>query len=243
MSDELKNEEKTEETQVDGGESPKWDKFQQQLDQERANTRKLSQDREQLSMKLGEMSATVETLKRAIADSKVQTQEVKDLDPNSADIPELTKHNNMLRQQLRETQESVRKLSGLATEFQNREQQRSMEDMRAKTIEKILKPLDEEFGAKYRSTAKKLADKLVDSGEEQQPADAYEASLLMRKCYKRVIDGEKVPTKEKKSPTTDSGSGGGVSIRASDSIGTGRLEDILAKAKKAGGLKALLGKT
>jgi chromosome segregation ATPase len=242
MSDELKNEEKTEETQVDGAE-PKWDKFQQQLDQERANTRKLSQDREQLSMKLGEMSAKVETLQRAISDSKTQAQEVKDLDPNSADIPELTKHNNWLRQQLRETQESVKKLAGLATEFQGREQQRALEDMRAKTIEKILKPLDEEFGAKYRTTAKKLADKLVDSGEEQQPADTYEASLLMRKCYKRVVDGEKVPTKEKKSPTTDSGSGGGVSIRNTDSIGTGRLDDILAKAKKAGGLKALLGKT
>jgi hypothetical protein len=118
-----------------------------------------------------------------------------------------------------------------------------MEDMRAKTIEKILKPLDEEFGSKYRTAAKKMADKLVDNGDEQQPADAYEASLLMRKCYRRVVDGEKVPTKEKKSPTTDSGSGGGVSIRTSDSIGTGRLEDILAKVKKSGGLKSLLGKT
>ena len=67
-------------------------------------------------------------------------------------------------------------------------------DYREATIERICKPLDDEFGAKHRAAAIKLGEKWIADGVVTQPKDAIDAAHLTRKCYMEVSKKTETPS-------------------------------------------------
>jgi hypothetical protein len=226
---ELEGEEKKQE-QVK--EDEKWDKTRQQVDQLQANLEKAVADRETVQTELKAQKQKVDELSAKMLE-KDSTLTLEDLDPYSADVPEVVKQNKKLYAELKGAKEQLASLTTLATEVQAKLAAEEEVKARAEAIESVLRPLDEEFGAKFRNEARKLADEKIAKGEPK-PKDKFEAYLLMMKCYKEVVGAEK---KEKK-PTVPADSGtGGLAFGSPDTKEGSRME-ILAEIRKKG-LKAL----
>lgn len=236
MSDEEKKQEETPEQKED----EKWSKEKQRADQAEASYRKLSVERDDVYSQLTERDDKITSLEKKMADlAESKDIPVEDLlDPDLVD-PKTIKTVSSMARQIKEQKKAIDKLTKLADDFQKQSKDRDAKTAREETIEKILKPLDEEFGAKFRNQARKLADKLVDEGKEKQPADVIDAMIYMRKCYKTVVKEAEEKEAKKKPVQTDSGS----ATVAFDGIApkSGSRREILADIKKKG--LTLFGKT
>ena len=225
----------TEETKED----EKWSQEKQRADQAEANYRKLAQEKDAVTASLSERDTKLESLEQKLADlAESQDVPVEDLlDPDLVDAKTIKTVSKMARQ-IRDQKKSIDKLTRLANDFQSKSEKREAKSEKEQTIEKILKPLDKEFGAKFRNSARKMADKLVDDGKETQPKDVIEAMTLMRQCYIKVQDDAKAK-EEKKTVQTDNGSSSFSMDASVPKAGT--RKEILAGMKKSG--LALFGKT
>lgn len=213
----------------------KWSKEKQRADQIEASFRKVSAERDEILSQLAARDDEIASLKSKMEEiAEAQDVSVEELlDPDLVDAKTIKAVSKMAKQ-IREQEASIKKLSKLADGFQLKEKQNTIQAEKEKTIEKILKPLDDEFGAKFRNPARKLADKLVDEGSEKQPQDVIEAMTYMRKCYIAVKDEaeKKEKEKEKKPVRTDSGSS---SVSYDDSLPkAGSRKEILAEIRKKG---------
>ena len=237
MSDtETKETEKQETTEQD----EKWSKEKQRADQAEANYRKLVAERDGIAAGVSERDGKIAALEQKIADlAEAKDVPVEDLlDPDLVDAKTIKTVSKMANQ-IREQQKKIEKLAKLADSFQEKAKKQDAKTQKEKIIEKLLKPLDEEFGAKYRNKAKKLADSLVDEGKEQQPGDIIEANTLMRKCYLQVKKEAEEKVEKKKPVQTDNGSS---SFTLDESIPKqGSRNEILAGMRKKG--LALFGKS
>lgn len=226
MSDEQKLkevEEKTGEKELEKVKA-EWDKDKQQAQQEHANYVKATEEKTAIAEELQAQLSKVAELEGQLA-TKTQTTDYPDLDPDLID-KNVIKSITQMKTDLKAEKEKVAALEGKAEKYEQTEQQKVVEENRQKMIEKIHKPLDDEFGAKHRNAARELADELVNASKEKEPQDAIEAMILMRKCYKQV--SEKKESKE--SVRTDDGKGG---ITASaDTRKAGTTEEVLADMKK-----------
>lgn len=208
-------EKQTQELEVDESEKKdesvtskeEWDKQRQRADQLEANLKKVLNDNTALSGTVRNYEDRIGQLEKVIQLNKQQMTDIKELDPLSADIPDLVNQNKILISELKNTKDKLSTLEKLASDFQKERQSQQESEKKSAIIEKILKPLDEQYGAKFRNEAKKMADDLVDSGKVKQPEDAIDAFLLLAKCYQDVKN--KVTSKEvkEKSVATDSGTG------------------------------------
>jgi len=235
MSDEKASEEKPE-VKVD----EKWSQEKQRADQAEANLRKASTEKDELVKSVSAGNEKMAKLEQKLADlAEAQDVPVEDLlDPDLVDAKTIKTVSKMAKQ-IREQATSIKDLKKLADGFQETSKRREAKSEKDKTIEKILIPLDKEFGAKFRNAARKRADALVDEGKEKQPKDVIEAMTLMRDCYKFVVSEAEKKKEEKKTTPADSGTG---SFQLDASIPkSGSRKEILASMKKQG--LNLFGKT
>jgi len=199
----------------------KWDEMRQQVDQAESVARKAREEAETLSAAYTEAQAEIEKLKTANAerqrDIDVKKSELDQMDPDLVD-KNVIKNLERMQQRLDKSEKRAEQLELKAKAYEEAETKRNEKVRKAETREKILKPLDTEFGAKFRNEALKMADDLVDSGKEKQPTDPIEAMILLRKCYQQVSD------KKKPSVATDSGASG-VSHQPAKRK-TGSLDDV-----------------
>ena len=207
-----------------------WNKERQRAEQAEANLKKVLADKNLMVEQLSDYESQIAQLEGQIRTTAKHQEELEELDPNSADIPDLVKQNKKLFSELKNTKTALSKLEALATEFQKRETARDAEVRKQEIIEKILKPLDEEFGGKYRNTAKKMADELVNLGQENQPKDAFDAYLLLYKCYKKLKKDDATQEAQKKNVSPDSGAGG-VDYRP-ENVKEGTFKEVLAEMRK-----------
>jgi len=230
----------TEEIKDDTAEQDeKWSKEKQRADQAEANYKKLVAEKDEIYSKLSQKDEKLAKLEQRLEDlAESQEVPVEDLlDPDLVDAKTIKTVSKMAKQ-IREQRKSIDKLTKLANDFQDKARKQDAKSEKEKTIEKILKPLDKEFGAKFRNSARKLADSLVDEGKEKQPKDVIEAMTLMRQCY-RTVKAEAEEKEKKKVVQTDSGSS---SVGFGDSIPkSGGRKEILAEMRKKG--LNLFGKT
>jgi len=234
MSEVEKNTEKQQAEEKVKVDDEKWSKEKQRADQLEANYRKLATERDEIVSQLStrdEKVALLEKKLEELADAKdVSVEEL--LDPDLVDAKTIKAVTKMAKQ-IKEQEKAIKQLTKLADDFKEKDKQSTAKSEKERIIEKILQPLDEEFGAKYRNAARKLADDLVDAGKHLQPKDAIDAMVFMRQCYKDVIrEAEEKEKKEKKSTRTDSGSS---SVSFDDTISkSGSRREILAEIRKKG---------
>ena len=225
-----KTSEETEKTEPEQKEDEKWSKEKQRADQAEANYKKLVTERDEIFSQLSTRDEKITALEQKMADlAEAKEVPIEDLlDPDLVDAKTIKTVSKMAKQ-IRDQEKSIKKLTDLADGFQKKAKDDKVKTEKDKTIEKILKPLDEEFGAKFRNSSKKLADSLVDEGKERQPQDVIEAMALMRKCYKIK---QKEAEDKKETVQTDSGSS---SVSFDDSLKdkkTGGRREILAEMHK-----------
>lgn len=206
-----------------------WDKDKQRADQAEANLRKILEEKEDLDGRLNAQAEKVAALEKRLQ-QQADKVDIEDLDPNVADIPDVVRVNKKLIDELKASKEKLAKLETAEAEFRAMMAEQQAEKTKQQRIEKILKPLDEEFGAKYRNAAYKLANEAVAKGEPA-PSDHIDGYLFMRKFYKQAIDAEKKSTESaEESVSLDTG-GGGFFYGGSD-VKEGSLNEVVADVKK-----------
>jgi len=144
------SEETTEVTKETKVEDEKWSQEKQRADQAEANYRKLVQDKEAVEAALSERDTKLESLEQKLADlAESQDVPIEDLlDPDLVDAKTIKTVSKMAKQ-IRDQKKSIDKLTKLADDFQQKSKQSEVKSEKEKTIEKILKPLDKEFGANF----------------------------------------------------------------------------------------------
>lgn len=180
----------------------KWDTARQEKEQAEANYTKAVAENEAVTEQLTSQQTKIAELEQQITAKKEDTP-YPDIDPDLTD-KNVIKSITQMKAELKTAHDELGVLKKYAEAHRTSEEQRQAQVYQDMLIEKMCRPLDEEFGVKHRNTAKALADKLVEEGREKKPADAIDASILMRKCY---IEVSKEP--DKTDPVrTDSGGGG-----------------------------------
>lgn len=220
-----------------------WDKERQAKDQEKAaeHKKQLEEVESKAQRAREEADALAEAqqvaqdkitkLEQQLSQTQQSIQTKKDeLDAMDDDLVDKSVINNLKKMEAKSArqEQQLEELQLKAKAYEEAEQARTIKAQKAESREKILKPLDEEFGGKYRNDALKLADEMVDKGTVKQPQDVIEAMTLMRKCYKQVVENKQ--KKEKSSVPSDSG-GGGLGHRP-DQRKTGSRQDVLADMQK-----------
>ena len=204
-----------------------WDKEKQRADMEHANFLKAKTEKETL--------ATTYETRIADLESKIKVNqdrvEIEELDPLRADVPDLVNQNRLLINELKDLKKGYSELKSLATEFQTTESNRKAETKRQSMIDKICKPLDKQYGAKYRNKAVKAAEDAVQNGTESQPSDAIDAYFMLETYYKKLKETDETKPEKKVIPT-DNGSGAFSFMGAE--IKEGSLDSVLAQIRKVG---------
>jgi len=237
MSEEEKNDQtkdqikdqQTEEQPKEESAQKEWDKDRQQKDQLEATVRKMSERLSEAEEEKATLIEKLEKIEQAITqqqeNAKTDLEPVDDalVDPKVArNLQKLAEQHKELAEAFKQQQQKIARYEQERQEYQQRQEQNAR-------TEEILKPLDEEYGAKYRTAALKLAQELIDEGK-QQPPPAHLAYRYMENCYKAVKAKDEAA--QVKSIPTDSGFGG-VPFDASK-IKSGSREDVLADIRKKG---------
>jgi len=225
MEPEVKTEteEKTEE---------KWDKERQRADQAESVATKAREDAQAYAEELGETKAQLAQMKTQLDSFQKETKVKEDslaqmdtalVDPNVINnVEKLNARDAALSQKIEDMDKKLAK-------YETEKAEQTRKDAVSQAREEILSDCDEEFSPKFRTEALKMADKLVDSGDEKQPQDKYSGYRLMKKCYMQVAEKEK--SKEKTSVSVDSGKGS-VSHTTTKKRKTGTLKEVAADMRK-----------
>ena len=226
MTEEVKTE-TTEEVTQD------WDKEKQRADMEHANFLKAKSTNEELQGKLNTYESRMSDLEAKIKVNQEKV-EIAELDPLRADVPDLVNQNQKLIQKLNNLETQFTQLQSKAVEFEKKELGRQQSEERQATIDKICKPLDKVYGAKFRSKAIKMAEEAVNNGVEPAPKDALDARDMLEKSYKKLVEEAKSVEKKETIPV-DTGSNA-FSFQSSD-IGEGSLKEVMSKMRGKVGRK------
>jgi hypothetical protein len=201
-------------------EKAEWDKERQRADEEHANYEKAEEaklkaiaENEVLAEQYSATQAELAELREKLAAQSEKKDEV-ELDPDLVDknvIKEITKLKTAEAKMAKALEEQASKIA----EYEKKEQAKEAEARFEGVINKVCTPLDEQFGAKFR----------IKSGDESEPQDAFDAYLLMEKCYNKVSVKD-----ESKDTETDDGKGG--APPPPETRKTGTMEEVLADMKK-----------
>jgi hypothetical protein len=214
--------------EVQEEQTEEWNKEKQRADMEHANFLKAKQEKDLLAGKLDSMEQTISRLQEAIKVNQEQV-EIGELDPLRADVPDLVNQNQKLIARLKKLEQEQMELKSLATQYKTKEQQREQDTVRQKMIDKICKPLDSQYGAKFRTKAVKMAEELVAEGKESQPEDALDARMLLEKCYKQLSSKDETKEEKTKIPTDN---GAGAFSFVGSEIKEGSLNDVMGQLRK-----------
>lgn len=239
--DEVKKDEvAVEETKTEDTKPKEWDKERQRADQAEADLRKEVARSTSQSVEMQSLTGTVKGLQEQLEQIEAaKNLDLKTADPDSADIPDVVKTQEKIIKALEDATKEITALKQKATLFEKDAQLSADEKAQEKVIERISKPLDTKYGAKFRNEARARAEKEV-SDRGRAPADSLECHQMLEKHYIDLVEEEK--SGKKKTTVTDGGKGGNVRT-IGEGITEGSLDDVVAQVKKKGGLSFLLGKT
>ena len=213
-----------------------WDNDRQRADQEKANRERIAAERDDLASERDSIKSQLDEARselnkfqqRVSADNKTA---------DDASIVELASYDPKVAAHIKKLSDKIDRLGSVAvgmqekiTAYEQQEQRKNFESQKNTVKENILSMCDDDFGAQFRNDAIKMADKLVDDGEEEQPTNIFDGLKLMKKCYRKIKESEDLKSKKVKTAQTDSG-GGGVAATGHPKK-TGSRSEILADLKK-----------
>jgi len=236
--EELAEEKKAADEAAKAEETKKWDEHKQELDQAKSVANKARLEAQENAEALEEANARIAEMQKAVDANKEVVQDKKDqLAAMDTDLVDKGVVSNITRleDKIKKQEVQIKKASERSAKIEVKEQERQNALAVERMKQEILSDCDKEFGSKYRNDAYKLADSLVDSGEEKQPKTQFAGYKLMRKCYKQIKDEAEAKEKEKadkekKSAPTDSGSGGFSHTKTKRKSGS--MKEVLADMKK-----------
>lgn len=212
----------------------KWDKERQRADQAEAELGKATTERDDLSDELAETHTEIEGLKSQIAEIEAKSEkpdDFKTLDSELVD-PAVAHNLKTLQDKLAKTEKQLTDQQAKIDTYEKQEAEKQKIQQHEETVEQILSLCDDDYGAKYRNAAIKLADEIT--AKEKRPKDFIAGLKLMKKCYKQVKEAEDKKTSDKTVPTD---SGGGDVPFDDTKLKTGSRQEVLADMQKRG-LKA-----
>lgn len=217
---------------------PEWDKERQRADQAEANLNKVNAKLAESDVTAQQTAGEIKTLKEEIEQiNAAKNLNLSKIDPDKADTPELAAEQAKLIQAVEEQAKEIASLKQSAVDIKGSLEKTERGKLQDAKIEKILKPLDEEFGPQFRNEAKRLAEKeITDRGFS--PEDSLECHQILRKRYVQLKKEEE--DGKKKEPTIGDDGHGSISTPG-EGIVEGRLSDVMAQVRKKGGLSFLLG--
>ena len=221
MEDVVKQEEVKEEKDDKGIEY-----WQQQASQDNANFRKERDTKEGIEREAGETKAQLAKTNQELTDLKSkldQQSEYQKMDKEVVD-PAVAKNIEALQKQVEGLSGKLSQQNAKITQYEQTESQREQDRQYNQAVEQICLPLDEEFGAKFRSEARTMADKAVESGEETKPQTTLEAYMLHKKMYSQLAK----KSDKKKTTATDNGKGTKV---VQPELKPGTYAEVLAEMK------------
>ncbi len=227
------------EEKVESGDDTAYSRHQQEIDQERGNTRRAREEVSTLTSAYEQSNTQINQLKAEIAEireaKETETLKIETMDSDNADetvIKNIQLMDARLTAKEQEISAMSKKIDTYEKQQADAQAKSANEEAKAsvyKTVESTMAKLDVPGAAKYRNEATKLADELVDSGQRKQPKTFDEAIDLMTDCYLQVKKGQKA----KDSVSVDTGKGGtAASGKKAGGIKPGKIEDVRAQMLK-----------
>jgi chromosome segregation ATPase len=217
MSDEqlndVKEQPEKEAPAEDKKQDAQWDKERQKVDQAVASVQKLSTKLESVETEKGQLAERLEALEQKLAEQKKEDGLALEKVDEDLVGRSVSKNFEVLSAKYEQT---AKKLAALEAKAEALEKQRKVDkeaQQKQKTIDRIHKPLDKKYGAKFRNEAQKLAEKKIAEGKAEHPHDQEKAA-------------------EKPSPGTDTGEGGLPWER--EGVKTGSLDEVFDDIAKKG---------
>ncbi len=203
------------------------DYWRQQAQQNDANARRERQTREDNEKAANEKVAQLTQANQKLQELEQKLEQQSQYQKMDKDVvdPAVASNIEALRKQVEGLSGELGKQQTKITQYEQNEAQREQNRQYDDAVEQICAPLDEEYGQKYRSEARSLADKAVDAGDEKKPQTTLEAYLLHEKFYKQLSEKKDV----KKSTTTDNGKSTVTVIKGRKE--SGKFQDILKEMK------------
>jgi colicin import membrane protein len=205
------------------------DYWRQQAQQNDANARRERQAREEQVKAASDTKAQLDqtTQKLQQLEQKLESKtEYQQMDKEAVD-PAVASNIEVLQKQIEGLSEKLGAQQAKITQYEQLETQREQDRQYEQAVENICKPLDEKYGAKFRSEARAMADKSVEDGESKKPQTTLEAYLLHEKFYRKL--SEKPKKKKKDAPPTDKGKG--TVVVGTDREKQGTLDEVLSEMK------------
>jgi chromosome segregation ATPase len=225
-----------EEPKVD--KKPEWDPERQRADQAEANLRKTQARLNENDVRSQQLEKTVSDLKGELEQiNAVKGLNLGGIDANEADVSDVVKRQDKLVEGLEAATKEITALKQLASQYEADADKTAQKESQNKVMERIMTPLDDKYGAKYRNEAKKLAEKEVEE-RGSSPADSLECHQILEKHYIALKEADK---KEKLPASGDNGRGGSGFVPG-EGLVDGTLKDVVGQIRKTG-LKAFLNKT
>lgn len=227
----------------DDDKESQWNQTRQERDFARANERKARAELETMTEALEQSNTKMAQLEEQLAGLQQQKQDEQDklaeMDPDL--VPEEVSRNILtLERQLKQKADQLssiqEKVARYEQEQQKAEEKRRQDAVRNAvfdTVETALAEVGIQGAGQYRNEANKLADQLVDSGEEVQPETMAAAVKLMTKCYRQVRNAK--TSKKSASVSTDTGKSGATPespAKKTGEIKPGRLAEVKAQMLK-----------
>ncbi len=214
-------EEKTEEKKTDKDA----DYWRQQAQQNDANARRERQAREENEKAATETKAQLDQTNQKLQDLEQKLEQQSQYHEMDKDVvdPAVAKNIEALRKEVEAQRTASNGMQAKITQYEQLEAQRAQDKQYSDAVESICKPLDEQYGEKYRSEARSLADKAVEDGTDKKPQTTLEAYLLHQKFYKELSEKTDVKT-----ATTDKGKGTKV---VKTELKPGKFDDVLKEMK------------
>lgn len=207
-------------------EKPAYDKMQQQIDQERANSKRARESNDQLGNKLTSLESDLASTKELLQKTTEQLNRPVVADPDEMGVTDVAKYAQGLEKQVSDLKlqhDDLQKRQE-ATDEKTRQENVSKQVQAAQ--DRILTDCDDEYGAEHRNEALKLADELVDKGDIQKPTTEYDGGRLMRRCYKDTA----AKHKDEHKPKTPTDAGGG-NVAHENKLKPGSIKDVLKQMK------------
>jgi predicted nucleic acid-binding Zn-ribbon protein len=209
-----------------------WNKEKQRADMEHANWEKANEAKKELEQRVSGYEAEVASLrnKLKVNESKI---EISELDPLSADVPDLVKQNKLLIERVKQIESYYDKLQDEAESLKRSEQSRTAEKQKQAVVDKICQPLDKEFGAKYRTKAVAEVEAAVEAGSVTTPQDALDAYQLLLPVYKRLKAEDETKSRGSSDGIAVDTGGSSAFSFVSEGLKEGSLKDVVGQMRGA----------
>jgi vacuolar-type H+-ATPase subunit I/STV1 len=208
----------------------RWDSERQRADQAEANFRKLQREQSEKEAKLDAAIKQSEALQAKLDEiAKANDIDLDSMDTALVDASVL-KVLKATKDRVDAANRRVSELEKVAKGYEEQKVKDQIATQQEQAKQEILADIEAEFPAKFRNEAIKMADKIcADRG--YSPSDRYEASKLLRSCYKRLSETKPSP----KPATTDTGTKT-ATASPKEEVKPGSLREVMAQMRKKAGL-------